>query len=113
MSQLSFRDILTDSIRYWERMRILYNLALVLIVIGCFSAYWPSSQSRLRLEFFTSVSIMALMANLLFCAAYPIDMIVQYSHLRPSWIRYRVGLFGCGLVFASLLTLTIMFKSLT
>lgn len=51
---------------------------------------------------------MCVIANILFCSAYPIDVVVQYSHFRSQWVWYRLVVFSFGLVFASLLALLMM-----
>lgn len=108
MTEPTFRDILTESLRYWERMRVVYNLILGSIVIACFVFFYPNSLPLLTLKGITEIMGMCVIANILFCAAYPIDVVIQYSHFRSKWTWYRLGVFSFGLVFASLLTLQMM-----
>ena len=56
----------------------------------------------------TEIMGLCVIANILFCVAYPIDVVIQYSHFRSKWTWYRLGVFSFGLVFASLLTLQML-----
>ena len=98
------RDALTDAIRYWERARILYNLALAAIVAGYFVAGWPLSASRVGWDLAQQLFLLGVLANVAYCAAYVPDLLIQLSDLRSAWLRVRWVLFAIGLAFAAIIT---------
>jgi hypothetical protein len=48
--------------------------------------------------------ILAVLANIAYCAAYLVDIVAQMSGFRDIWLRFRWILFLIGLAFASILT---------
>jgi hypothetical protein len=101
--ETSIRDALTDAIHYWERRRILYNLVLALIVVAVFVANWPASQARLGFDLAQRLFILAVLANIAYCAAYPVDLFAQLSAVRATWLRFRWLLFVIGMLFAAII----------
>jgi hypothetical protein len=104
MTAIAAREALSNAIRYWERGRIIYNLVLAAIVVGYFAANWPGSASRINMDLGQGIFLLAVLANVAYCAAYIPDMLAQMSDLRPMWLRYRWGLFLIGLTFAGIIT---------
>ncbi|MBG9390087.1 hypothetical protein [Caenimonas aquaedulcis] len=104
MSDFAFRDVLANSIRYWETRRVLYNLVLALIVGAFFIAGLPASKSVLSFGLAQGLFLLAVLANVAYCAAYPVDVFAQLSALRSTWLRVRWVLFIVGLVFAAIIT---------
>jgi hypothetical protein len=94
------RDALTDAIRYWERGRIFYNLALAAIVAGYFVAGWPLSATRVGWDLAQQLFLLGVLANIAYCAAYVPDLLMQLSDVRSAWLRVRWVLFAIGLAFA-------------
>jgi len=47
--------------------------------------------------------VLAVLANVAYCAAYVPDVFAQMSSLRDSWLRYRWAVFVVGLAFAGIL----------
>jgi hypothetical protein len=103
MSEMTVRDMLTDAIRYWEFRRIAYNAILVAIVVVVFMLQWPDSRSTLSANVVQSLFILAVLANVAYCAAYVVDIAAQYSGFCATWKRYRWLLFAIGVVFAGIL----------
>ena len=101
---MSLRDILSDAIRYWESRRIAYNAVLASIVIVLFSMNWPASLNRITVSRFELLLVLAVLANVAYCAAYVVDVTAQSSAFRSTWIRYRWMLFALGVLFAGTLT---------
>lgn len=97
-------EIVTDAIRYWEPRRILYNVVLASIVIGYFVAYWPASREAVKLESALGAFVLAVLANLCYCAAYLVDIFAQVSDFRKLWQRCRWVLLAIGIGFAAILT---------
>jgi hypothetical protein len=102
---MQIREIVTNAIRYWELARVLYNAILLLVVAAAFVWLLPTSREQLSLDMAQSISIYAVLANLAYCAAYPVDLLAQCFALRATWLRYRWILFVIGTMFASLLAL--------
>lgn len=96
-------EILTDAIRYWELRRIPYNAILVAIVAALFLTGWPASLGRITANTAELIFVLAVLANVAYCAAYVVDVAVQSSGYRSTWKRHRWALFAVGVLFASVL----------
>src|SRR5262245_28627269 len=99
-----FAEIAADALRFWETRRILYNLALAGVVLAHIYATWPESRSVLSWDSLFALIMLAVLANVCYCAAYAVDLFVQYSGLRNAWPRWRWAVLFVGIVFASTLT---------
>src|SRR3954468_5703277 len=97
----SFREALSDALRYWEPRRLIFNGALILVVAGCFLAGWPASKRVIGAEPMLAIFILAVLANVAYCAAYLPDIAIQHSALRSSWLKWRWLLLVVGTLFAS------------
>lgn len=97
-------ELLTDAIRYWEPRRLLYNGILTVIVVGYFAASLPHSWRMVSLDGFLGLVVLAVLANLCYCAAYIVDIFAQLSGFRSLWLRRRWVLLAIGVLFASILT---------
>jgi hypothetical protein len=104
MDTSALREYITDAIKFWERGRILYNLALAAIVVIHFVAKYPSSKQVLSVDFALGLFLLAVVANIAYCAAYLVDVFAQASGFRDLWRRYRWVLLGVGTVFAGIIT---------
>jgi hypothetical protein len=103
MTEMTIHELLTDAIRYWELRRIAYNIILVSIVLVVFVLQLPDSRSALSADLAQSLFILAVLANVAYCAAYVVDVVAQYSAFRATWKRYRWSLFAIGVVFAGII----------
>jgi len=103
MSDATLKEVLTDAIGYWEPRRIAYNIVLVGVVMAVFVLNWPVSGSRVGADPFQRLFLLAVLANVAYCAAYVVDVAAQLSAFRPTWQRYRWILFGIGVTFAGIL----------
>lgn len=103
-SHASLHDVLSDAIRYWEPRRITFNLALALIVAGRVVATWPHFRAGLAFEPLLALCVLAVMANLCYCAAYLADLPMQLSAFQATWRRHRWMLWVLGMLFALALT---------
>ncbi len=95
---------MTDAIRYWERSRLIYNGVLALVVIGYFIAAWPASWDTLTLDRILVLFVLAVGANLCYCAAYIADLFAQFSGFRVVWLRWRWLLLVLGITVAAVIT---------
>jgi hypothetical protein len=99
-----FGPLAADAIRYWEPRRILYNLALVAVVGAHIVTGWPDSQSALSWDTAFVLILLAVLANICYCAAYAVDLFAQFSGVRDAWARRRWVLLTIGIVFAAVIT---------
>ena len=97
-SRVSFRDALSDAIAYWEPRRLLYNGALLVVVIGAFVAGWPVSRRAIEGQSALVLFVLAVLANVAYCAAYLPDLAMQHSSFRASWLRVRWALLVIGIL---------------
>ncbi len=98
------KSYVTNAISYWEIRRIIYNAVLAVIVIGYFVANLPASSELITPDAIFALFILAVLANIAYCAAYMADIVAQMSAFRDLWLRLRWILFLIGLAFASILT---------
>ena len=99
-----WRDYLSAAIRYWEPRRLLYNFVLATVVLAHIISGWPISREALHLNGLLWLFVLAVLANVAYCAAYVVDIVVQMSGFRDAWLRTRWILLAIGLVFAAILT---------
>jgi hypothetical protein len=104
MNSADLREYATDAIKFWEPWRIAYNLALATIVVIYFMASYPLSKIMLSLDFCLGLFLLAVIANIAYCAAYVVDIFAQASGFREVWQRYRWFLFAIGTTFAAIIT---------
>jgi hypothetical protein len=100
----SLRDYVTDAMKFWERRRLVYNLALTTVVIIHFAIGYPASKAILSLDYVLGLFLLAVVANIAYCAAYVADIFAQASAFRELWQRYRWLLFAIGTTFAAIIT---------
>ncbi len=98
-----FRGLLADAVRFWEPRRLVYNLVLAAVVVVWVVTTWPHFRPALTLSSLLLLAILALLANLCYCAAYLVDLPFQHSSLSPVWRRRRWALWLLGTLFAVLL----------
>jgi hypothetical protein len=101
------KPLVTDAIRFWEKMRVPFNLVLAAVaigatyyVLGSMGAAWRYLGNNVLLIF-----IMTVLANICYCAAYPVDTLVQLSDFQDGWRKGRWMLWLIGTLFAAALTL--------
>jgi len=104
MDTATLREQATDALRWWEPMRLLYNAVLAAVIVTYFFVMLPSSKQILTLDGVLFLFVLAVLANVAYCAAYVVDIFVQTSGYRESWRSYRWLLFLAGVTFAGVLT---------
>ena len=100
------RTALIDAVVFWETGRLAYNGLLADIVmafaIGA-DAWAPISRQ------FGVIVIFGAVANVLYCAAYPVDLIAQATPARHAWRRWRWIAWALGALVAAFLATAAMF----
>ena len=94
---------LAAAARFWEPRRLVYNLILTAIVILWLVATWPHFRPALTLPALGAMIVLALLANVCYCAAYLPDLSIQHLSPAASWRRFRWALWILGTLFAILL----------
>ncbi len=98
-----FGELATEALRYWEPRRLVYNAILAAVVLIHFIAAWPASKRFLMQDTVLAVFLLAVLANVFYCAAYAVDLFVQSSGVRAAWPRWRWALFVTGAAFGAVL----------
>lgn len=104
MDSPSLKDSIGDAIRFWEPRRLLYNAILAAVVVIYFWIGLPSSKQNLNADFALGLFLLAVVANVAYCAAYLVDVFVQMSAFRDVWRNVRWILFSIGTPFAAIIT---------
>jgi hypothetical protein len=94
------KAIINESLRYWESRRPFYNYALALVVIGDLLAHGASGVA-LTWQAVVGLLLAAVVANVLYCAAYPVDLLLQASDFQTLWKRWRWLLLVLGTLLAA------------
>jgi uncharacterized integral membrane protein len=100
------KEIITDSIRYWEPRRIVFNAVLAVlaaVVVWSFVSHLPAIGGALSWPLILSLLLAAVIANLLYCTAYIADIFFQMSEYRQTWRRCRWALLAAGTAIAAAL----------
>ena len=101
----SLQATLGDAIHFWEPRRIVYNAALAAVVLAWVAIVgWTRVHGSAGLEGALAVLVLAVLANVCYCAAYLLDVPVQFSAYRDIWRRRRWLLWLCGTLFGMALT---------
>jgi hypothetical protein len=100
ISAVTFRESLSSAVRYWEPRRLAYNAALLIVVGGAFVAGLPTSKRVVSAEPVLVIFILAVLANVAYCAAYIPDLALQLTSFRDSWLRIRWMLLVIGTLMA-------------
>lgn len=98
------RQAVSDALAYSEPRRIVYNAVLALIVVTYFVFNGPHSRSAVSVDGVLILFVLAVLANVCYCAAYLGDVFVQVSGFREAWQKWRWLLFAIGMAFAAIIT---------
>ena len=99
-----FPEFAADAVRYWEPRRLIYNTVLFAVVCVHVMARWPAARAQLTRDHVLVFFMLAVLANVVYCAAYAVDLFAQYSELGEPWSRRRWILLLVGTAFAATLT---------
>ncbi|MGH9730927.1 MAG: hypothetical protein ACRD4A_04450 [Candidatus Acidiferrales bacterium] len=100
LQSAELRGVLDDAIRFWELRRIPYNLVLVVVVVAWIAATRSHLHEAMLWPALLALFVMAALANVLYSAAYCLDVFIQFSSFRDSWRRRRWMLWFAGMLLA-------------
>jgi hypothetical protein len=93
-----------NALRYWEPRRLVYNAVLASVVAAHIVLGWPGSREKLSVDVLLGMFLLAVLANVAYCAVYAADLFVQFAGLDAAWRRGRVLLLIIGTAFAATIT---------
>lgn len=93
---------LIDAARFWEPRRALYNLLLFGVVVIWVANSWPHFRPGMTLQSLGFMTVLALLANACYCAAYLAETLIQNATSSASWNRQRWTIWVLGTLLAIL-----------
>lgn len=103
------RDHIRSAVRFWEFARILYNLALLTLVMILLFVNLGAVEWSVIVSWAPGMFMLAIVANVLFCAAYPLDLIAQATPLNAYITPIRWTLLVLGTLQAIALAVILLF----
>ncbi|HZR57371.1 MAG TPA: hypothetical protein VFA74_10895 [Terriglobales bacterium] len=97
----SLRQSFINAARFWEPRRLIYNSVLIVVVAVWVMMTWPHFRIALTQSSFLLLTILALLANVCYCAAYLVDIPMQRLAFVGNWGRR--ALWSLGMLFAAVL----------
>lgn len=95
---------LRDAARFWEPQRLWYNVVLVAIVVLWVVFTWPHFRPAMTLAALGKMIVLAILANLCYCAGYAVEGFIQPLVSQVYWRRLRWTVWIAGMLFAILLS---------
>lgn len=102
-SPCPLRAHLAAAARYWEPRRLGYNVVLCAVAGTWIIATWPHFRPAFQPMYGPPVLVLALFANICYCAVYLLELAMQTSAFATRWQRSRWGLWLAGTLFAVML----------
>ena len=93
---------LMEAARFWEPRRLVYNLLLLGVVMIWLVKTWPHFRPAMTLESLGIMTVLALLANACYCAAYLAEIMIQNATSSAAWNRQRWAIWAAGTVLAIL-----------
>ena len=84
MPSHGLRESLAEAARFWEPRRLIYNAMLVAIVVAWVAMSWPHFRPAMTPQSLLIMSVLALLANVCYCAAYLVDLMMQSTERGAS-----------------------------
>lgn len=97
------RQRLAEASRFWEPRRLIYNLVLTAFGLAWLVLTWPHFHPALSRLPVLRMAVLALLANVCYCAAYFVDVPLLSSAVGSAWFKWRWILWSAGMVLAILL----------
>ena len=91
------------ALRFWEPRRLTSNLVLAGFVLAWLVGTWPHFRPVMTILGAFQLSVLALIANLLYSAAYAAEIVFRALGPSPRRFRFRSAIWILGTVLAVLL----------
>jgi len=91
-----------NATRFWEPRRLIYNAILTATALFWLFKDWTHFRPALSWYFLGVITVLALLANLCYCAAYVADFALQNLVPNSALSRSRWAIFSLGTAFAIL-----------
>ena len=98
---IDLQSPLTSAIAYWEPRRVLYNAWLLAVVVATWFLDSARTLQPSTFEAAQQMFMLAVVANVAYCAAYVVDVTALLSGFRATWLRRRWMLLVVGMLFAA------------
>jgi hypothetical protein len=86
--------------RFWEPRRLIYNIVLTATAVFWLIKDWTHFLPAMKCSTLEAVTVLALLANLCYCAAYLTDLAIQQLVPNIAWNRSRWAIWSLGTLFA-------------
>jgi hypothetical protein len=93
------KDIITESIRYWEARRLVFNAVWAMVASGI-TIFHHESLSALTGQSVAGLLLMAMVANSLYCFVYLAEIFIQMSDNQQVWKQRRRVVLIAGTILA-------------
>jgi hypothetical protein len=92
-----------EAAHFWEPRRLWYNAMLTAVVLLWLVLTWPHFRAALNLIVLGKMIVLAILANVCYCAAYGAEFFGQGLLPQPRWRGFRWGSWVFGTLSALLL----------
>ena len=99
-----FSRYAANALRYWEPRRLIYNAVLAAVVAAHIALGWAAWSQKLSFDMLLGMFLLAVIANVAYCAVYAVDLFVQFSGLDAALRVGRVAVLIVGTAFAAIIT---------
>ena len=96
----SFKEDLSEAMRFWEWRRIPYNIVLLVVVVAWFAGTWPHFREAIKLINLLRFVVLGLLANVCYSAAYLVDLPLKFFTGNAATRGWRWGLWSAGMLVA-------------
>jgi len=90
------------AVKFWEPRRLLYNFLLTGVALIWVVKTWPHFRPAMTLESLGIMTVLALLANVCYCAGYLAEILIQNATSSAAWNRQRCAIWVAGTLFAIL-----------
>ena len=95
---------LSQASRFWEAGRLWYTAILLAIVLLWVVLTWPHFRTALNWADLGRMTVLGLLANVCYCAAYVTEFFIQGALPAKFWPRARYVVWIAGMLFAIVIT---------
>jgi hypothetical protein len=101
---MALRAGAANALRYWEPRRVVYNVVLVIVMIGLVIARGRGSHVTMTWDRLPRFLYLALLMNICYFAAYIVDLLVCFSKHQSALPVWRWLAFVVGTILAAFIT---------